>query len=68
MTQDAFRPDRFFDAAQIARLRELMDAQRQANAANTPLPPGETAELAALINAELYASADRAALLADREP
>jgi hypothetical protein len=63
------RPDRFFGEAQIRRLDELMERRRLARSAGqdveTALTPEEEAELSALITAELQASADRAAALAD---
>ncbi len=58
-------PDRFFDAAQQQRLGELMDAWRQARDLGSALPDPQQAELDQLIEAELYASASRAAMLAD---
>jgi hypothetical protein len=61
-----FSPDRFFDAAQQERLAELMARWRQARDAGGELPPQEQAELDALIQAEVEASARRtAALLED---
>lgn len=61
-----FRSDRFFDARQRQRLMELMDRWREARDAGAALPPSTQAELDALIEAELRASADRtAALLAE---
>ena len=59
------RPDRFFDAAQQRRLGELMGAMHLARDAGAALPADEQAELEALIEAELYASGKRAAMLAD---
>ncbi len=61
----SLRPDRFFNAAQQQRLGELMAAWRQARDSGNPLPPDEQGELDALIETELYASAGRAARLAD---
>ncbi len=58
------RPDRFFDASQRQRLRELLDAWRKARDSGATLPPEEQAELDALVKTEFRASADRAALLA----
>ncbi|MFZ2358266.1 MAG: hypothetical protein WA040_02865 [Anaerolineae bacterium] len=61
-----FRSDRFFDARQRQRLTELMDSWREARDAGIGLPRSTQAELDALIEAELRASADRtAALLAE---
>ena len=57
------RPDQFFTAEQHQRLEELMARWRQARDAGTPLPPTEQAELDALVEAELRASAKRAAAL-----
>jgi hypothetical protein len=51
-------PDRFFTADQQRRLRELMDRWR---AAGRKLPASEQAELDALVQAEVKASADRTA-------
>jgi hypothetical protein len=63
------RPDRFFSEAQIRRLDELLERRRLAQAAGqnleTALTVDEEAELAALIQAELLAAADRASALAD---
>lgn len=63
------RPDRFFDEAQIRRLEELMERRRVAHSAGqdvtTALTADEEAELTGLITAELQASAQRAAVLAD---
>jgi hypothetical protein len=63
------RPDRFFTETQIHRLQELMERRGAAQAAGqspeTALTPEEQAELGALIEAELLASAQRAAALAD---
>ena len=61
----SLRPDRFFNAAQQRRLGELMAAWRQARDTGAALPSEEQAELDALIEAELNASGDRAAMLAD---
>jgi hypothetical protein len=59
------RPDRFFTAAQQQRLDTLMARWRTARDQGATLPPDEQTELEALIDAELQASADRAATLAD---
>ncbi len=61
----SLRPDQFFDASQQRRLGELMASLRQARADGTALPQSEQMELDRLIEAELYASASRSALLAD---
>src|SRR4051812_2643807 len=58
------RPDHFFDAAQQQRVSELMAHWREARDRGTVLPAGEQAELTALSEAELRASAARAATLA----
>jgi hypothetical protein len=57
------RPDRFFTAEQQKRLAELMTAWREARDRGAALPPGEQAELEALIDAELEASTRRAAAM-----
>ena len=59
------RPDRFFTAAQQQRLDALMARWRTARDQGATLPTDEQTELEALIEAELQASADRAATLAD---
>jgi hypothetical protein len=59
------RPDRFFSAQQQQRLEELMTRWRAARAAHNTLPPGEQAELDALVEAELEAATERAKRLAD---
>ena len=53
-------PDRFFVAAQIRRLQELTERSQRAT-----LTPEEQAEYHDLIEAELVASAQRTAALAD---
>ena len=58
------RPDRFFDASQRHRLRELLDAWRGAKDSGAALLLEEQAELDALIKTEFQASANRAALFA----
>ena len=60
------RPDRFFDANQQRRLGELMTSWRQARDLGSALSSTEQAELDQLIEAELYASANRAAMLAEK--
>jgi hypothetical protein len=57
------RPDRFFDADQQRRLGELMARWRAAHDAGTALSPAEQAELDALIEEEVRASAKRTAAL-----
>lgn len=57
------RPDRFFTASQIKRLSELMQRWRDARNQNQELPAAEQAELEALVDAELQATAQRAAAL-----
>jgi hypothetical protein len=59
------RPDRFFTAAQQQRLDALMARWRTARDQGATLPTDEQTELEALIDAELQASAARAAALAD---
>ena len=59
------RPDRFFSAAQQQRLAELMDRWRAARDADSSLSAEEQAELSALVEAELAASAARAAASTD---
>ena len=58
------RPDRFFDASQRHRLRELLDAWRGAKDSGAALLLEEQAEMDALIKIEFQASANRAALFA----
>ncbi|MSQ94846.1 MAG: hypothetical protein EXR98_09860 [Gemmataceae bacterium] len=60
------RPDRFFNAAQQDRLAELMERWRSCRDQGKSLPAEEQAELEALVDAELDASAARAADLADK--
>jgi hypothetical protein len=60
-----WRPDAFFNARQQDRLAALMARWRTARDQGTVLPPDELAELGALTEAELRASAARAAALAD---
>lgn len=62
----SLRPDRFFNAAQQRRMAELMSQWRVARDQGEVLPPDEQGELDALIEAELAASANRAAMLADK--
>lgn len=59
------RPDQFFSAAQQQRLDELMAAWRSAHNVGATLPEREQAELEALVETELHASAARASALAD---
>lgn len=61
----SLRSDQFFSAVQQQRLGELMVSWRQARDLGAALPAAEQGELDALIEAELYASASRAARLAD---
>ena len=61
----SLRPDRFFNAAQKQRLAELMERWRIARDKGKTLPTDQQAELDVLIEAELSASADRAAALSD---
>lgn len=62
----SLRPDQFFDAAQQRRLAELMGDKSAALHQGKPLGPQEQTELDALIEAELSASANRAAILAEK--
>src|SRR6266481_1518345 len=57
------RPDRFFTAEQQQRLQFLMDRWRVARDAGQTLPAAEQAELDALVQTELEATAQRAAAL-----
>jgi hypothetical protein len=59
----SLHPDRFFTAAQQDRLAALMARWRTARDQGNTLPVSEQAELEALIDAELRASAARAAAL-----
>ena len=61
----SLHPDRFFTAAQQQRLATLMVRWRTTRDQGTTLPADEHTELEALIDAELQASAARAAGLAD---
>jgi hypothetical protein len=64
-----FRPDRLFTALQQQRLEQLMGEWRAARAAGTALPAEEQAELEALVDLEVKASAERArALLQGAQP
>jgi hypothetical protein len=58
-----YQPDRFFTAAQIQRLEELMTRWRAARAAGGKLPAVEQQELDDLVEAEVHASAERARAL-----
>ncbi|HEX6985751.1 MAG TPA: hypothetical protein VF170_10250 [Planctomycetaceae bacterium] len=58
------QPDQYFTAEQRRRLTELMDRWRAARDLSSSLPADEQAELDALADAELRASAARAAALA----
>lgn len=59
------RPDVFFDAAQQQRMAELMKHWRSARDRGETLPDEEQAELEALVEAELRASAYRTDALAN---
>lgn len=61
----SLRPDRFFNAAEQQRLAELMGRWRTTRDKGEALPADQHSELEALVEAELCASADRAAALAD---
>ncbi|MBI3942358.1 MAG: hypothetical protein HY326_05040 [Chloroflexi bacterium] len=58
-----FRPDQFFDAQRQQRLSELMERWRAARDQGQTLPQEEQAELQALVEVELRASAARTAAL-----
>jgi hypothetical protein len=63
------QPDRFFTAEQQQRLAELMSIWRTARDRGDTLPAEQQAELDDLIEAELYATAERAkAILAQIQP
>jgi len=57
----SFLPDRFFTAEQQQRLADLLKRRRTAREQGGSLTAEEHAELEALVEAELKASADRAA-------
>ncbi|MEW5987054.1 MAG: hypothetical protein AB1791_10510 [Chloroflexota bacterium] len=59
----SLRPDRFFNATQQQRLANLMSRWRAARDLGEVLPAEDQAELETLIEAELRASAERAAAL-----
>jgi hypothetical protein len=59
------RPDRFFTAEHQKRLGELMKRWRAARDQGHRLAPAEQAELQMLVEAELKASAARAAAMLD---
>lgn len=59
------RPDSFFGAVEQARLGELMARRRSAQDQGRALAIGEQTELETLVEAELRASAARAAALAN---
>ena len=59
------RPDQFFDAESQRRLAELMGRWRSCRDQGQTIPAEEQAELAALIDAEVRASASRSTALAD---
>ena len=61
----SLRPDHFFNAAQQERLAALMARWRAARDQGQTLPVDEQTELEALVEAELRASAARAAALGD---
>jgi hypothetical protein len=62
------RPDRFFGAEQIHRLKELMTKWRAAMNAGTVLPADEQAELDDLVQAELEAMIERTKALGGPRP
>jgi hypothetical protein len=55
-----FQPDQFFTVHQQQRLIELMNNWRVVRDRGEELPPEQQAELDKLIEAELYATAERA--------
>jgi hypothetical protein len=55
-----FQPDQFFTANQQQRLTELMNSWRVVSDRGEELSPEQQAELDDLIEAELYATAERA--------
>ena len=57
------RPDRFFTAEQQQRLQALLDRWRASRDAGRAMPETEQAELEALVQTELEATAQRAAAL-----
>jgi len=59
------RPDRYFNSAQQQRMAELMERWRSARDSGTALPAADQTELSLLIEAELAATTQRAAALAD---
>ena len=59
------RPDRFFGAAERARLETLMQRFHDAQASGEPLSEAERVKLKQLIDAELDASGERAKALTD---
>ncbi|MDZ4722023.1 MAG: hypothetical protein SH847_26480 [Roseiflexaceae bacterium] len=61
----SFRPDQFFTAAQQQRLDQLIAHWRIARDQVTQLPTQEQAALESLIELELQASTQRAAMLAN---
>ncbi len=61
----SLRPDPLFCAGQQERLAMLMSRWRIARDKGDEMPPGELAELRALVDAELRASSARANVLAD---
>lgn len=61
----SLHPDAFFGPADQKRLGELMQAWRAARDEGQSLPAAEQAELDALVERELRASARRAGALAD---
>lgn len=61
----SLRPDRFFGEGQQRRLAELMARWRDARDAGASLPAHEQAELEALIEEEVRASARRTTALLD---
>ena len=61
----SFRSDQFFSTTQQQRLAELMQQWRTARDTNVQLPAYDQAELEELIEKELVAASQRAAILAD---
>jgi hypothetical protein len=62
----SYEPDRFFTAQQQQRLTELMSLRRTARDSGEMLPAEKQSELDDLIEAELYATAERAKAILDQ--
>jgi hypothetical protein len=65
----SYQPDQFFTVQQQQRLTELMSIWRTARDRGETIPPEQQSELDDLIEAELYATAERAkAILTQTQP